>query len=88
MQKFFEMLAKEPDKVTYGIEQVKKVLAMGAVNKILASEDMDEDELEDLEEKAEEIGTQFFIISTDTPEGAQLRDLGKIAAILRFSVVT
>jgi len=84
VSKFFEILAKNPDKVTYGMEHVKKALEMGAVDKLLVSEDLDEREAEALEDQADSLGTEFNIISTDTPEGMQLRDLGKIAAILRF----
>jgi len=88
MNQFFEMLAKEPDKVTYGLEQVKKALDYGAVSKLLVSEDLDEKEIENLEEKCEESGADFQLISTDTTEGAQLRDLGKVAAILRYALAT
>jgi peptide chain release factor subunit 1 len=84
--KFLNMLAKTPGKVSYGKEHVLKLLGMGAVDILLLSEALDDDELEELEEKAKELGTEVRIISTETREGVQLRDLGKVAAILRYDV--
>lgn len=86
MEKFFELLAKQPNKVTYGLEQVKKALEMGAVETLLISEELDDDIAESLEETAEKFGTDVQFISLDTGEGAQLKNLGKIAAILRFEL--
>ncbi len=88
VNKFLKYLAKKPGMVSYGEKHVKKVLEMGAVDVLLLSESMDEDELEALEEEAKKGGTEVRIISVDTREGVQLRDLGKIAAILRYEVST
>ena len=38
------------------------------------------------EEKAKELGSEVSIISTDTREGVQLKDMGGVAAILRYEV--
>lgn len=86
MARFFELLAKEPNKVAYGIDHVKRVLAMGAVDTLLLSESLDDDLIEQLEEEAENLSSKTEIISTETTEGVQLKDLGGIAAILRYSV--
>ena len=40
------------------------------------------------EEEAKKVGTEAKIISEDTREGVQLRDLGKVAAILRYEIST
>ncbi len=38
------------------------------------------------EELAQKTGAQVKLISTETREGQQLKDLGKIAAILRYEL--
>ncbi|HII71314.1 TPA: peptide chain release factor 1, partial [Candidatus Woesearchaeota archaeon] len=84
MNVFFNHLAKRPGMVSYGKEHVMKLLEMGAVDKLLLSESLDEDIIEEFEKKAEELGTEVVIVSTETREGVQLRDIGKVAAILRY----
>ena len=86
MTRFFELLAKTPNKVSYGIGEVKKVLEMGVVDTLLLSEDLEENEIDELENIAKKFKTEVVIISTETREGVQLRDLGKVAAILRYEV--
>lgn len=86
MQKFFNLLAKDSGTVSYGEKEVKKVLEMGAVDILLLSEDLDDSKIEEFEKTAEAMGTTVEIISTETREGVQLRDLGKMAAILRYKL--
>ncbi len=86
MQKFFKLLATESQKVAYGESEVAKALELGAVDTILISESMQDEKVDEYEEKAEASGAVVMIISTDTSEGEQLRDIGKIAAILRYSI--
>ncbi len=84
MQKFFEYLATKPGMVAYGYNEVKKNLEMGSVEKVLVSDAAEEPVYEELEELAEKMGSELMVISTETREGVQLRDIGKIAAILRY----
>ena len=42
--------------------------------------------VEEFEKEAENMGTKVEIISTETQEGVQLRDLGKVAAVLRYEI--
>ncbi len=86
LTRFFEMLGKEPGKVSYGKIEVNRVLEMAAVDKLLLSESLGDEDIEKWEEKAEKYGTEVVIISTETREGVQLRDLGGIAAILRYEI--
>ncbi|HIJ10668.1 TPA: peptide chain release factor 1 [Candidatus Woesearchaeota archaeon] len=86
MQQFFTVFRENPKKVTYGDAETLKALDMNAVDILLLSEAMDEDKMEQFEEKAQEGGPTVKIISTETREGVQLRDLGKVAAILRFEM--
>ncbi len=84
MGQFFELLSTKPGKVSYGEEHVKQLLESGTVDILLLSESLDDDLIEELEIKAKELGTTVKIISIDTREGVQLRDIGQIAAILRY----
>jgi peptide chain release factor subunit 1 len=86
MNDFFALLSKEPGKTSYGKVQVEKALEMGAVDLLLLSEELDDKTIDQLTEKSEKMGTKTMVISTETREGVQLRDMGKIAAILRFDL--
>ncbi|MEK6962984.1 MAG: peptide chain release factor aRF-1 [Nanoarchaeota archaeon] len=86
MQRFFLMLAKEAGKVNYGKDAVMKDLQLGAVDILLLSEELPDETLEEFEKVAEQLGTNVIIISTETREGVQLREMGKVAAILRYEV--
>ena len=86
MERFFNLLSKEPNKVVYGSKEVDKALDMGAVEVLLLSEGLDDIDVERYEEKAKTFGADIKIISIDTMEGVQLRDLGKVAGILRYAL--
>jgi len=85
MQKFFGLLATKPDMVSYGEHQVMNALQMGAVDIILLSE-VKSDDLEKWEEEAKRFGTNIEVISVETREGVQLKEIGGYAAILRYPV--
>ncbi len=86
MNKFLSMLSKEPKKVTYGKQEVLKALEMGAIEVLLLSEEIPDEEIEELEEKSHGVGTEIKVISSDTNEGKQLTGIGNMAAILRYSI--
>src|SRR3989344_6105970 len=86
MQKFFDLLAKEPGMVSYGKDEVKKNLNIGAVDTLLLSEELDDAALDEFEEAAEKLGTKIALISTETREGVQLKEMGKICAINRYNL--
>lgn len=86
MMKFFDTLAKQPGKASYGEKEVFENLKNGVVDILLLSEELDEKKIEEFEKEAEKFSTEVRIISTETREGVQLRDMGKIAAILRYEV--
>tara|TARA_Y100000310_G_scaffold344780_1_gene459461 strand:- start:1846 stop:2937 length:1092 start_codon:yes stop_codon:yes gene_type:complete len=86
MEEFFKLLNTDDAKVAYGEKEVLSALDAGAVKILLVSEDFDEDKVESFERKADETSAEVKFISTDTQEGAQLVDLGGIAAILRFAL--
>mgnify|MGYP001558826675 CR=1 FL=1 len=84
MQEFFETLAKNRRLAEYGYKNVKKAFEYRAVSKLLISEAEDDKIMDELEELADQSKAETFVISTQTQEGQQLRDLGKVAVILRF----
>ena len=86
MGKFFEMLSKQPGKASYGEKEVMENLRMGVVDTLLLSEALDESKIEEFENEAKKVATAVRIISTETREGVQLKDIGKVAAILRYEV--
>jgi len=86
MAKFFERLATKPGMVSYGIDEVMKSLKLGAADTLLLSEELGDKKIEEFEKEAKLVGTDVKLISTETPEGMQLRDIGKVAAILRYEV--
>jgi peptide chain release factor subunit 1 len=86
LNRFFTLLAKEPEKTTYGRLQTKKALEYGAVDLLLLSEELDDKTIDEFMEIAEKFNTKVEIISTDTREGIQLKELGGIASILRFAL--
>ncbi len=53
---------------------------------LLLSEILDANLIESNEEQAEKTNSTTQVISIDTREGQQLKDLGGIAAILRFPI--
>lgn len=87
MTQFLTHLARKPGMVTYGEVEVKKALEQGAVDTLLLSEILDDDVIDTFEAIAQQFGTDVIIVSTDTREGAQLRDIGKYGAILRYEMV-
>jgi len=85
MTRFMELLANDEGMVTYGEKEVRRKLEIGAVGTLLFSEELDAEFMHDLVEKAEEIGADVEVISTEFEEGAQLkRAFGGVAALLRY----
>ena len=81
---FLENLAKETGLAIYGENEVRKALEAGAVEKLLLSEEIPIEKIEEFSEIAKQFSTQVFIISTETPEGEQLFRLGGFGAIARY----
>ena len=84
VNRFLEMLATKQKMVSYGESDVMSKVKLGVTDIVLLSEDLPDEKIEEFEAAAKLVGTAIRIISTQTREGAQLRDLGKVAAILRY----
>ena len=76
----------DPSKITYGEKETVRALEMNAVDLLLISEDYPEDKVTEFEELAQKGGAELKIISTETREGVQLKNLGGVAAVLRFPI--
>ena len=61
---------------------------MGAVDTLLLSETGDEKVMDEMDKEGQKYGTTTEVISTETREGVQLKEMGGIAAILRYPVHT
>jgi peptide chain release factor subunit 1 len=84
MGRFLDMLARNQRMVSYGEKEVLKHVQAGMVETLLVSDSVGDDKISEFEEEAKKMGSTMKIISTETREGAQLRDLGKVAAMLRY----
>ena len=85
---FLKYLGTKPGMVSYGEVEVRKSLGMGAVEVLLLSDALEDEDIEEFEQLAATVGSEVRIISTETREGVQLRDIGKIGAILRYELST
>lgn len=86
VQKFLKLLATKPNMAAYGKDEVLNAIALNAADKILLSDSLEENLSNDIEEKAEASGAAVIFISTDTAEGVQLKEIGGIAAFLRYQL--
>ncbi len=84
MEQFFTLLAKQPGKVAYGEKEVEEAIQLGMVDTLLVSESLGDDRIDKYGEEADKEGTKLVVISVETREGVQLKELGGLAAILRY----
>jgi peptide chain release factor subunit 1 len=86
MKKFFKLLSTEEGKTAYGLENVMKLVKQGVVDTVILSEVLNDKTIDKFEEEAAKMGTNVELVSLETTEGVQLRDMGKVVAILRFAI--
>lgn len=83
---FFEKLAKEPNKVSYGEAEVEDRLNRGAVDKLIISKSLPKEKIKFLEKLAQSSSTEIYLVTKETTEGVQFDNLGGAGAILRFEI--
>jgi len=83
---FFEKLAKEPNKVSYGEAEVEDRLNRGAVEKLILSKSLPKEKIKMLEKLANASSTEIHLVTKETAEGVQFDNLGGTGAILRFEI--
>ena len=93
MEDVLKRLGKGEATVTYGLEQVKKVAKLGAVETLVLADSMlrgssDEQRLrlEEIMREVEKKGGSVVVVSTEHEAGAKLISLGGVASTLRFPV--
>jgi peptide chain release factor subunit 1 len=86
LEKFFYTLGKTPHMAAYGLEDVKRVLKLGAVGTLILSKKVDRDVMHELKEMALNISAEVELVSVETSEGEQFFNLSGIGATLRFQV--
>ncbi len=87
LDEFFECLAKDPDKVSYGLLEVEDRLNKGAVEKLILSKTLDKKQIKKLEKLAGETSTHVFMVTPETAQGTQFDNLGGAGGLLRFVVI-
>jgi len=85
IQDFFARLSRD-DKVTYGKNSVIDAINLGAVDKILVIESLDEELVDQIIELAKNFKTEVVLVSDKTPEGEQLKMMGGLGAFLRYNL--
>jgi peptide chain release factor subunit 1 len=86
LKKFFTMLAKNPEKVSYGFDETKHAIEIGAVEEVILSTDLEKDKTDEIEELAKTTSAIIKYVSVETEEGIQFKNIGGIGAILRFQI--
>jgi protein pelota len=88
VEQLFTEVGRDTGLATYGIHEIKKALSLGAVDKLLVSDDLlrRDSRIEGLMEKTKKIRGNVIIISAEHEAGERLLALGGVAALLRFRV--
>ena len=93
MEEVLKRLGKNEGNVTYGFEEVKNAVGLGAVERLVLADSMlressDEERLllEGLMKSVEQKGGSIIVVSTEHEAGTKLTALGGIAALLRFAL--
>lgn len=86
LEKFFETLGERKDLVVYKEEDVRRALQYGAIDILLLTKDYDKEKVSELKSLAENIGSTVEVVSVETPEGEQFKNLSGIGGLLRFKI--
>jgi peptide subunit release factor 1 (eRF1) len=86
LEKLFQTLGERPDMATLKEPDTKQALEYGAVETLILSKSLSKNMIKELTKIAENTSSNVEIVSTDTEEGAQFKNLGGIGSILRFRV--
>jgi peptide chain release factor subunit 1 len=86
LERFFEFLGEKRYLTALKEQETRKALEYGAIKMLILSKDLDKKIFNELKKSAEKIGSDVEIVSNDTEEGQQFKNLSGIGAILRFKV--
>jgi len=87
-EKFMEELSKGSRLIAYGMEEIKKATAYSAISAVLVIEDLlgGEEEVSNILDEIEKRKGKVYIIPKDSPVYYQVKNMGGIIALLRFSI--
>jgi stalled ribosome rescue protein Dom34 len=85
IQEFFSRLGKD-DKVTYGLKNVIEAIKMGAVEKVIITNNLETETMDKIINLSKNYKTKVVIVSTKTEEGEQLKQMGGLGALLRYDI--
>jgi protein pelota len=93
LERFEKMLSKEPQRVAYTLDDVLRVVEMGAVEEILVLDELvrhPDPNIRNIVDRvlreADRTRAKINFISVETPAGLKVKALGGIVAILRYSI--
>ncbi|MFA5108409.1 MAG: mRNA surveillance protein pelota [Candidatus Micrarchaeia archaeon] len=88
MDEFKLKLAKNSDKICYGLKNVKNALEFSAVQKIIVQDELlrNRKDVANLIEAAENNKVEIMIFSHESDGGAELEGFGGLIAFLRFAM--
>ena len=86
LEKFFDKLGGREQMAAYKEEDIRKAIEYGAVDTLIISKNFDKKKIKEFKKLAENISSNFEIVSTETTEGDQFAKLSGIGVILRFKI--
>ncbi len=86
LEKLFRNLGEKPELSALKQKPVERALKYGAVDTLVLSKSLDKPLLKELKKKAKSISSNVEVVSTETEEGDQFKNMSGIAAILRFQI--
>ncbi|MBS3074369.1 peptide chain release factor aRF-1 [Candidatus Pacearchaeota archaeon] len=86
LEKFFEMLGKNPEMTAYKKDNVMKALEYGAVDALIVSKKLLKSDAKKFIDMANNTGARVDLVSADTNEGEQFLNLSGVGAILRYKL--
>ena len=91
LEEFHRLLAKDPDRVAFTLDDVLAVVRMGAAAQVLLLDEMlfsyDEEErgkAQEILENAGKTGVEYMIVPMESPAGHMIWQMGGAVAILRY----
>jgi peptide chain release factor subunit 1 len=86
LERFFEMLGKNPGMTAYKYDDVKKALEFNAVDRLIISKKLDKAQANELMDLAAKSGAHIEMVSADNQDGKQFLNLGGCGAELRYKI--
>jgi len=86
LERFFSVLATKPGLIAYGKDEVRKALESGAAKELLISTVNSQEEIDEFKELANSTSAEVYLVSEETEEGVQFRNIGGYGAVLRFEI--